>query len=274
MKILPCILQACILPACVSVPAPANEPAGVTFDVELEKAASGFDGKSCWVHARAGVVPASARTGSQQPLAVMTTQKLLLSGSDVFYTLNQLTSEDGGKTWSPPQRLPSFVRQTFQAREVGSTTGADIAPELLQSGDETTVCDFVPQWHARSQRLLGIGHTVWYRDNKVMKLRPRGIAWAVQNHDTQAGHWSDWQCVKLPDEPKFKCAGSGSQQRWDLPNGDILLPVYLKAPAASQYACTVIRCSFDGSILKYIEHGSELSIPVKRGLYEIGRAHV
>lgn len=246
----------------------ATDVPRVHFEIQRETASSGFDGKSCWVHARAGVIPASERADSSRPLAVMTTQKLLLSGSDVFYALHQLNSEDTGQSWTDPQPIHSFARQIYAPGPEQKVTGASIAPELLQVDDETTVCDFVPQWHARSKRLLGIGHTVWYRNNRVMHVRPRGIAYAVYDHTTGHGRWSPWRCVTLPDEPKFQCAGSGSQQRVDLPNGDVLIPVYLKEPRTKQYASTVVRCRFDGTTLDYVEHGNELTINVKRGLYE------
>ncbi len=74
--------------------------------------------------------------------------------------------------------------------------------------------------------------------------------------------------MQLPDEVKFQSAGAGSQQRWDLADGDILLPIYHKDPAAKQYASTVLRCRFDGKELSYVKHGDELTIDVKRGLYE------
>ena len=242
----------------------ATDPVG--YSIDLSKASSGFDGSSCWVHARAGMLRDSSKSASGHATAIMTTQKLLLSGSDIFYALNELRSSDGGATWTVPRQIDSFARQTFSETDKPLPTGADIAPHLLQPGDQTTVCDFVPKWHAQSKRLLGIGHTVWYRNNKVMHVRPRGIAYAV--YDSETGKWGKWECVKLPRGLRFQCAGSGSQQRVDLLNGDILVPVYHKEPLAKQYASTVCRCSFDGTTLKYIEHGSELSVPVKRGLYE------
>ena len=238
-----------------------------SFTIDLQKAHSGFDGEFCWVHARAGLVPSQFNSDGDGPLAVMTTQKLKLSGSDVFYALHQLKSSDHGVTWSKPLCRPPFARKSYHGFPE-KVTGADIAPELLQKGDQTTVCDFVPKWHADSKTLLGIGHTVWYRDNKVLHLRPRGIAYSIYDPKDDEPRWNKWQCVKLPDEARFKNAGSGSQQRWDLPNGDILLPVYLKAAEAKQYASIVIRCRFDGTTLSYMEHGNDLTIPVKRGLYE------
>ena len=236
------------------------------YSIERTVAHSGFDNQQCWVHARVGVIPPHVKGNhGDQPLAVMTSQKLLLTGSDVFYRLHHSFNRDG-IGWTQLQPIDSFARQTFDDGSATVPTGAEIAAELLRDGDETTVCDFVPQWHAASQRLLGIGHTVWYRNNRVMHVRPRGIAYSV--FDAERSRWSKWSTVKLPDEPRFRCAGSGSQQRVDLPGGDILVPFYCKDVKDKQYQSVVARCRFDGRQLHYVEHGNSLTIDNKRGLYE------
>lgn len=243
----------------------AAQAAEVGYEVELTTAVTGFDGEKCWVHARAGAVPADiTANGPNNPRVVMTTQKLLLTGSDVFYELNQLSTSNLGDSWSPPKPIESFKRQTVADGQLPA--GASIAPALVQQGDETTVCDFVPQWHAASQRLLGIGQSVWYRDNRVMKVRPRGVAYA--SLDPATDQWSKWDVLQFPNEPKFQNAGSGSVQRVDLIGGDILLPIYFKEPQETQYSVTVCRCRFDGTKLHYIEHGSVHTVPVKRGFAE------
>jgi hypothetical protein len=43
---------------------------------------------------------------------------------------------------------------------------------------------------------------------------------------------------------------------------------YRADPASRQYTSFVARCTFDGESLVYREHGSELTFPGKRGLYE------
>jgi hypothetical protein len=129
-----------------------------------------------------------------------------------------------------------------------------------------TVCDFTPKWHVQSGKLLGIGQTVWYRDNRVMDVRPRASAYAT--YDEATGAWSPWKELELPNEPHFKNCGAGSVQRYDLPDGDILLPVYFKVPDKKQYSVTVLRCQFDGRDLRYIEHGDVLTLPVQRGFVE------
>ena len=149
-----------------------------SFTIERTVAHRGFDGAKCWVHARAGAIPAGAAGNkSDRPLIVMTMQKLLLSGSDVFYALNETRSKNSGESWTPPTPHKSFARQTLTSMEAGQLpTGASIAPHLLQTGDETTVCDFAPMWHKASQRLLGLGQTVWYRNNRVMHVRPHTLS--------------------------------------------------------------------------------------------------
>jgi hypothetical protein len=72
----------------------------------------------------------------------------------------------------------------------------------------------------------------------------------------------------LPDLRKFKNAGSGSVQRVDQENGEVLLPIYFKEPEKQQYSTAVCRCAFDGQTLRYLEHGSELTVNVQRGLCE------
>ncbi len=140
------------------------EAADPLYEIELSVARQGFDKKKCWVHARAGAIPVGVN-GSDQPVAVMTLQKLMLSGSDVFYALNEMRSTDGGMTWSEPKEHASFARQPFKY------DGKDNL--------EMTVCDFTPAWHKKSGKLLGTGHTVMYENNRVMHVRPRLTPYSV-----------------------------------------------------------------------------------------------
>ena len=224
--------------------AAVDEHTNLSFKIDRTVARRGFDGDTCWVHARAGAIP----NRKKPPVVVMTMQKLLLSGSDVFYALNGMRSKDLGNSWDGPYRHDGFARQE-------------------RDGDiEVTVCDFTPKWHAASRTLLGTGQTVWYRKNRVMHVRPRATAYAVYN--PQQHSWSAWKTLAMPNEKRFANAGAGSVQRLDLPDGDILLPIYFKDPQKRQYSTTVCRCRFDGQTLTYTRHGSELTVNVKRGLYE------
>lgn len=221
----------------------APPPAGSPFEIKLTTVTQGYDGETCWVHPRAGAIPGAT------PTVVLTMQKLLMSGSDIFYALNDTRTGDLGQSWSP-------------IRQHDDTLGRRQEP----GGVVIAASDFTPKWHAKSGKLLGIGHTVRYAGDKVMHNRPRETSWSVYDEKTRA--WSAWDTLKLPDEAKFFNCGAGSVQRVDLDNGEILLPVYLKAEADKYYRVTVLRCAFDGKTLSYLGQGGELTLESGRGVYE------
>jgi len=220
------------------------------LDIELHTIHSGYDRKTCWVHARPGAIP------GDPPIVVVTMQKLRLTGSDVFYELNDMRSDDGGKTWTGPTPHPD----TLGRRPVGD-------------GIEEGVSDFWPAWHAKTGVLLGTGHTVRYKDDDLqVHPRPRSTAYSIYHPDSRT--WSPWKKLETPDDPKFFSEGAGSTQRLDLPDGDILLPVYItpmetaRGVFESLDVATVMRCTFDGETLRYVEHGTELTVPEGRGFSE------
>jgi len=227
-----------------------------SYHHELSAATRFFDGKQSWCHPRAGAIPPRAPgNDSDLPIVVMTLQRLDLSGSDVFGGLQQMRTDDLGKTWQPPAPIPGFELRT------------------LPDGHEETVCDFTPQWHAASGKLLGTGHTVVYRNRRIPKTRPRSTAYS--SYDPATSRWSAWRALEMPDAKRFHDAGAGSTQRLDLPNGDILLPVYFRDNLKSATSkSTVVRCRFDGETLRYIEHGTELSLDIPRGFGEPSIARV
>lgn len=219
----------------------------VVFELGLDAVRSGFDGETCWVHARAGAMPGGGREG--MPAVVLTMQKLLLSGSDVFYGLNEMRTDDLGATWTGARPVPAFDRR----RE--------------DEGVEACVCDFTPKWHAVTRKLLGTGHVARYQANKLLQVRSNQPSYAIL--DPETGEWGEPGMVALPDEPKFTTAGSGSGQRCDEPDGTVLLPIYFRPdPQVAMYQVTVARCRFDGETLGYLEHGDELSAPDPRGMCE------
>jgi hypothetical protein len=227
----------CVLSAIALV---ASEP---DYRIQLETISRGYDGRTCWVHPRAGSIP------GEPPTVVLTMQKLLLTGSDVFFALNEMRTDDLGKTWSGP-------------REHAETLGRRIEPD----GVVVATCDFTPKWHVRSDKLLGTGQTVRYRGDKVIENRDRETSYAV--YDPGSHTWTPWATLEMPDPVKFQSAGAGSVQRLDLPDGEILLPIYFKSKEQKTYRTSVVRCSFDGTKLAYREHGNELKIDEGRGLYE------
>lgn len=220
------------------------------IDVQLDVLSSGFNRETCWVHSR----PAFRPVGS--PRAVVTMQKLRLTGNDVFQDTWSMCSGDGRGHWEEP-RLESGLGR----RRIGD-------------GLEEGPSDITPGWHADSGKLLATGHTVVYRDDDLVLMpRPRSTIYSVWDDCLKT--WGDWQKLMLPpDEEKLCMEGAGSTQRWDLPGGDILLPTYFPAggqkadPRSMQYVSTILKCSFDGDTLRYVSHGSELTIPEGRGFVE------
>ncbi|MEA1950481.1 MAG: sialidase family protein [Planctomycetota bacterium] len=234
----------------------AAEKRPLDYRIELTTARKGFDGKKCWVHARAGIIPpGTTHNTSDTPIVVMTLNELLLSGSDVYYATNDMFSKDLGTTWSEPRPHPKSMgrRNEPDDNQPGSVV---VAPS-----------DITPQWHAASGKLLATGHNVRYKgDRGPLHVRARETVYSTYDPATQT--WSPRKRLKMPDLPRFKNAGAGSTQRYDLPNGEILLPIYFKRPDKKQNLSTVVRCRFDGETLEYIEHGDELAIPVVRGFCE------
>ena len=216
------------------------------YDIELTTVTSGYDRKTCWVHARAGVIPPST--------AVLTTQKLRLTGSDIFYALHSTRSDDLGRSWSPLTK-----QETLDRRSIGDSV-------------EACPCDFTPAWHAATGTLLGTGHTALYTDDELIgRPYPRQTYYTV--YDAETSCWSEWKSLAMPDADHFFNSGAGCTQRVDLPNGDILLPIYFLSRERAEikpvsYQATVLRCAFDGTDLSYLEHGDELSAPDPRGFCE------
>lgn len=215
------------------------------FTIQLDTVSSGFDKKSCWVHPRAGAIPGNP------PKVVLTMQKAMLVGSDIFYALNEMRTDDLGKTWSGP------VEHT-------DTLGRRDEPD----GVIVAASDFWPKWHAKSGKLLGIGHNVRYANNKVIAAdkRPRETVYSIYDPDKRT--WTSWQPLAMPDEPRFFNSGAGCVQRLDLPDGDILLPTYFNAKGGKFSHVVVMRCGFDGSKLTVKEVGNELAVDTDRGLHE------
>jgi len=223
-----------------------EKEAAIPFTIERQIVHGGYDRKTCWVHARPGVIP------GEPPIGIITAHPLRLTGMDVFYEISDLRSDDGGQTWS------GFTphKEAFARRP-------------LPGGREEGVSDLTPLWHEATGKLLGTGHTVVYQDDALLpsKDRPRSTSYSC--YDPETREWSAWKKLEMPDG--FFNAGAGSTQRHDLPDGEILLPIYYvksgggsDKPYFAHSFSTVLRCSFDGKTLKYIEHGAELTHPDPR----------
>jgi len=131
--------------------------------------------------------------------------------------------------------------------------------------------DICPQWHAATGLVLATGKTFGFDGGTKENRGHERVSYAIYSPAKDA--WSGLKLLELPatdhEGRKILEPNSGCHQRFDLPSGEILLPIrYRKDPASRAYTTIVARCSFDGETLTYREHGSEHTIPRERGLYE------
>ena len=234
--------------------AQAAEPA-VPFRIQLDTITRGFngrpyDGTMCYAQARAGIVPRAGR----DPLVVVTMSPLKLSGSDVYFELHEMRTEDLGRTWVGPFKHPQ-------------TLGRRPAEKLGDKLTTAVVCDYWPKWHAKSGKLLGTGQSLSFIDDAApVRGGPRSTTFSV--YDAEQHVWSKWDAVALPEGKLSYACGAGCTQRVDLPNGEILLPVYYRTEGNPIAESKVLRCGFDGRKLTLLEEGPPLTLPTKRGLGE------
>lgn len=220
------------------------------YRLTTDVAAKLFDGKKCWCHPRAGIVPGAGNEGL--PRVVMTMNTLHLSGSDIFKGMYSLQTDDLGKSWSEPKLMKTL---------------APVYETIKGQKHPVAASDFWPTWHAATGTLLGTGHTVVYTPDWHVR-NPRSRHTAFSTYDPKTSSWKSWQKMEMPAGTKFVNAGAGCTQRVDLDDGNLLLPIYYKPPGKNSRVL-VARCSFDGKTLRYIEHGTELQIDDKtRGLHE------
>jgi hypothetical protein len=213
----------------------------LVFSIELNVPTKLFDGKKCWSHPRAGIVPSLGV--NKNPRVVMTMNSLDLAGSDVFYGMFGIHTDNLSKNWTKPKNLKTMAPRY----------------EIIDGVERpVAVSDFWPKWHSATKTLLGTGHTVVYTaDWKVTNPRPRHTSYSIYN--TTTGKWDNWQKLKMPDNEKFYNSGAGCVQRYDLEDGTILLPISFRPPGKNS-CVTVCKCSFNGTTLEYISNGTELEL--------------
>jgi hypothetical protein len=224
----------------------AADPASHGYTVEVAPSIVG-PADYYFMQTRAAFVP------GEDPRVVMTTQEIEKSGAHGFRDVFQTRTYDGGQTWSPPQRIESLNR----ARQ--------------PDGYDVVIGDLMPQWHAATRKVLATGKTFNFADGVKENRGREKVSYSVYSPETDS--WSGLNLVELPptdhEGKPFSQPNSGCCQRWDLPSGEILLPIrYCKTAGKLNYTTIVARCTFDGRTLKYVEHGSELGHTVGRGLYE------
>lgn len=216
------------------------------FRVELETILTGHE-RQFFTQSRPALIPGNPAR------VILTTQETDPSVTHGYKDMFDLHTLDGGRTWSAPRRIDSLRRTRM--------------PE----GHDFVIGDVCPQWHAATGVVLATGKTFGFLGGTKEDRGLERVSYAI--YRPGADRWSELRLLELP---RTDHAGrtilepnSGCHQRFDLPNGEILLPIRYRKDAAHRFYTTVVaRCRFDGEKLTYVEHGSEFSLPRQRGLYE------
>lgn len=221
-----------------------------TYKMALSTPTKLFNESNCWHNPIIGVIPNIIDISN--PHVMMTMNLADLSGTDCYKQMSGMHSDVGGGSWSAPYRIESLSPR----KEVIDGVERPVA-----------VTGFSPKYHSKSGKMLGIGHTVAYtQDWKVEKNRPRHTAFSV--FDAGLKEWTSWQKMEMHEQEKFFNAGAGSVQRFDQPDGSILLPFYFY-PSSKNSRVAVARCHFNGRTLHCEEYGEEIGIDdSSRGLHE------
>ena len=225
------------------------------MQIEISRIKPERDGDRCYVHARGLIMP--------DGFGIITTQKLELSGSDVFYGLEMMKTNDGGESFSPIVPCENLKRRYFE------------------DGTSVAMCDATPFFHKKTGKIILTGHTATYgTDNALKDPSPRITPYAV--YDEELGDFKPYNFIKMPETPdqKFYSAGAGCTQICECENGDLLIPFYFNDyeracdPWHSCSTVAVMRCSFDGEEIKLLEIGNELNVSELRGLCEPSVAYI
>lgn len=238
---------ATLLPLPSTTLAQGETPTVLDYEIRLQTVLEHDDGQFLWFHPR--VAPVPSETGDD-PAVVMTLQKHLRV-SDYYSGLSVMRTDDLGATWIGPEARPEL---DWVSRPDGTTIA---------------VCDVTPGWHAPTGKVIAVGAQVRYGQGGEQldnDQRDNQTAYAV--HDPVAGTWTPWRTIEMPADAKFDYARSACAQWLTLPDGTLLLPFYYAPSASAPASVTVVRCSFDGNELKYLEHGNEMELPIVRGLCE------
>ena len=218
----------------------------LSYRVEISTMLTGTE-QHYYTQARAAVIPGNV------PRFLVTFQETDRYGTHGYRDVFQSESVDHGKSWSKPVRIDNLQRKT------------------LANGDDVVIGDLSPQWHAATKKVLTTGKIFTFHESTREDRLLERVSYSV--YSPESGAWSGLQLVDMPatdhSGKPILAPNTGCCQRFDLPDGDILLPIrYRRQSETLNYTTMVARCRFDGKTLSYVSHGSELNRDKNRGYYE------
>lgn len=200
-----------------------------------------YDGKSCFVHARACAV-------SRERL-IMTTQLLNVLGNDAFSGIFTLQSFDGGKSWTPPVKDMAFAPKTA---ENGLIYVPSDATHLFvrSAGADLCAC-----------------HQVYYKQGGITPVFGQKRLCTYTTYDFKRNCYRPIKTVDIPPEFRYGAA-AGSAQFVEKTAGEVLIPLYTRDNEWKYMLSVVILCDFDGETLSLKKMGRPMTYSFGRGLYE------
>ena len=215
----------------------------IRYDFTRQRLFSGFDGRLCKVQ------PSIATDG--QGTAILCFQKLLLTGSDVFFGQFLSKSDDGGATWSCP------VEQLAIA-------------DTFENGFRVTRYGTI-HYGKVSARWFALGLEALYKGNKeplqtCVDGRPYGTPIYI-SVDAKKGCFTGY--TKMPFPFAYEQAFPFGQIL-EYENGDILVSFYYR-PVGMQMRsrCVTVRYAFDSAGLKVVTVGVPIACDnLNRGIGE------
>ena len=204
--------------------------APVPYDFTRQRLFPGFDGRFCKIQ------PTIATDGGGT--ALLAFQKLLLTGSDVFYGQFLTKSVDGGRTWSEPVEQRSIAdtwENGFRVARYGTV-----------------------RYNRAFGKWFALGMAQLYKDDKVPFLQyvdGRRYGTPIQVFvDGESGCFTGYRTLPFP----FDCEmAMPFGQALEEKNGDILMPFYFRPVGAGQRGrCVTMRYAFRGDALEVVGVGA------------------
>lgn len=201
---------------------------------------------------------AAPRAAGEPHKLLMTLQGI--TGSDYFHPVNFSISDDQGTSWTEPEFIPALGRVP--------------APGHTEEG----VCDVMPEYHAQTDSILAIGHTVFYRGGRLfdtmgdwhneegalrLRRKPAYVVWTREN-----GWSAARKTIPFPAFDDTSIYSCGSSQRVTLADGRLIIPfTYGFFGRKDRCVCTLL-CRYDGKVVTAETQGNVLELPTGRGLLE------